>query len=144
MAVDVLFTGLGVFGFLAMAMALVSFRHLWWLRFFQVAAFTLMFLGFLIVIVSSAAQGRAVDFTRHLEWFEGAEHPIKFWISVVFHVVLCGAVLWWTWASLRRLPLRGIAESDLTPGFISVVRWIILAMAVGAVGLWARAVLPGR
>ena len=143
MAVDVLFTGLFVFGFLAMALALVSFRHLWWLRFFQVAAFSLLCFGFLIVIVSSAAQGRAVDFTRHLEWFEDADHPIKFWISVVLHVVLSVALLWWTWASLRRLPLRAIAESDLTPGFISVVRWIILAMAVGAVALWARAVLPG-
>ena len=32
MAGEVFFSGLFVFGFLAMAMALVSFRHLWWLK----------------------------------------------------------------------------------------------------------------
>jgi hypothetical protein len=117
---EVLGSGLFVFGFLALALALVTFRHFRWLRLFQVLAFSLLSLGLLTIIAANAVQGRAIDFTRHLEWFEGADHPIKFWVSVVFHVVVCVGVLWATWASLKLPlgPMRGMTEGDLTPGFI--------------------------
>lgn len=143
MLLGVASTGLGVLGFLALALALVNYRRLRWLRFFQVSAFALLGMSYCLLVVEGALRGEAIDFTRHLEWFSRSDHPRKFWASVAVNGSL-GVLGPWIALRIARQPLGpplGLVTGDLTPRFLNVVRWIILGLAVGAIALWGRALL---
>jgi len=85
-----------------------------------------------------------MEFSRHLKWFSRDNEPIKFWISVYFHLSLSLALLYGAFLAARLpigTPLSGLANGDITVGFLSAFRWVFLAIAIAIAGSWAYALL---
>lgn len=135
--------GLLVLATLCIAGGLVFFRHPRRLRLFQVAFITSLGSGWLALVVSNAIGGSAIDFSRHLTWFGRDDDPIKYWVSIAFHVSLCLALLFGAIKVARMpigAPIAGLASGDLTEGFLSFLRWTLLVLAIAVAAVWFNAV----
>ncbi len=85
-----------------------------------------------------------MEFSRHVAWFSRDDEPVKFWISVCFHLAGSLALFYGAFIAARLpigTPLSGIANGDITVGFLSVFRWVFLALALAMAGAWAYAML---
>lgn len=136
--------GLLVLSILCAAGLMVCFRRPRSRRSFQVAFLALLGASSLALIISNALLGSAMELSRHITWFSRDNEPIKFWISVCFHLSLSLALLYGAFIAARLpigTPLRGIANGDITVGFLSVFRWVFLALALAIAGAWAYALL---
>jgi hypothetical protein len=106
-------------------------------RVFAVATLSLIGLWVEVSAISGAFQGRAMEITPHDQWFPRSDFPVRFWLSVVFHLLLGLAVLW-TARHVWRLPDKPpeIARGEARASFVRVMRWPILALALAAVWRW--------
>ena len=136
--------GLLVLSILCAAGVMVCFRRPQSRRSFQVAFIALLGASWSVLVIAYALVGSAMEFSRHVGWFSRDNEPIKFWISICFHLSLSFALLYGAFIAARLpigTPLRGIANGDITVGFLSVFRWVFLVLAIAIAGAWVYALL---
>jgi hypothetical protein len=131
--------GMLVIGLLAIAGVPFALRRPRLLRALQATFVGSLGAGWIALVVTAALEGKAIDFTRQLDWFSRDQHPSMYWMSVVIHLTLAVGMLWGGLHIARRPPdgsMAGLSSGDITQGFLRAIRWIILAFALAISWAW--------